>query len=89
MDVFAAVSSYVTKMVTIDESGTGVSSGKMKILLLDEETVSRGAIGSHLADTSGAHNFINYYKISAKSARDLSCRVCEIHIMTPLTLIVE
>ncbi|BDD61857.1 vacuolar protein sorting-associated protein 45 [Monascus purpureus] len=38
MDVVAAVSGYISKMVTAGESGS--SSTKMKILLLDSETVS-------------------------------------------------
>jgi hypothetical protein len=39
MDVVAAVSGYVSKMVTAGESTSGSSSTKMKILLLDSETV--------------------------------------------------
>jgi hypothetical protein len=39
MDVVAAVSGYVSKMVTAGESASGSSSTKMKILLLDSETV--------------------------------------------------
>lgn len=38
MDIVSAVSSYVGKMVS--SAGAGGSSGKMKILLLDSETVS-------------------------------------------------
>lgn len=38
MDIVSAVSSYVGKMVS--STGAGGSSGKMKILLLDSETVS-------------------------------------------------
>jgi hypothetical protein len=37
MDVVAAASGYISKMVTVGESGA--SSSKMKILLLDSETV--------------------------------------------------
>jgi vacuolar protein sorting-associated protein 45 len=37
MDVIAAISNYVTKMVSTD--GAGGSPGKMKIFLLDSETV--------------------------------------------------
>lgn len=37
MDVVTAVSNYVTKMIGSD--GAAGPSGKMKILLLDEETV--------------------------------------------------
>ncbi|CAL5868895.1 uncharacterized protein PFLUO_LOCUS3122 [Penicillium psychrofluorescens] len=39
MDVVAAVSGYISKMVTAGESATRSSSTKMKILLLDSETV--------------------------------------------------
>lgn len=40
MDVVAAVSGYIAKMVALgDSSTTGSSSTKMKILLLDSETV--------------------------------------------------
>ena len=39
MDVVAAVSGYISKMVTAGESASGLSSTKMKILLLDSETV--------------------------------------------------
>ena len=39
MDVVAAVSGYISKMVTAGESAAGSSSTKMKILLLDSETV--------------------------------------------------
>lgn len=38
MDVVAAASGYISKMVTVGESA-GASSSKMKILLLDSETV--------------------------------------------------
>lgn len=39
MDVVAAVSGYVSKMVSAGDSSSGSSSSKMKILLLDSETV--------------------------------------------------
>ena len=40
MDVASAVSGYISKMVGGADSTTTSSSGKMKILLLDSETVS-------------------------------------------------
>ncbi|KAI9793389.1 MAG: vacuolar protein sorting-associated protein 45 [Peltula sp. TS41687] len=40
MDVVQAVSGYISKMVTAGDSSSGMPSGKMKILLLDSETVS-------------------------------------------------
>lgn len=44
MDVVAAVSGYITKMVTVGDSSSS-SSSKMKILLLDSETVRCPASG--------------------------------------------
>ena len=38
MDIFQTVSGYITKMVSVGDEGTG-SSAKMKILLLDRDTV--------------------------------------------------
>ena len=46
MDIVAAISNYVTKMVSSD--GAAGPSGKMKILLLDGETV--GCIHGELGD---------------------------------------
>ncbi|KAJ5180312.1 hypothetical protein N7492_003522 [Penicillium capsulatum] len=46
MDVVAAVSGYISKMVTAGESASGSSSTKMKILLLDSETLSQVPIVS-------------------------------------------
>lgn len=39
MDVVQAVSGYISKMVSAGDSATGASSAKMKILLLDRDTV--------------------------------------------------
>lgn len=39
MDIASAVSGYITKMVSVGDSPTGSSSAKMKVLLLDSETV--------------------------------------------------
>jgi vacuolar protein sorting-associated protein 45 len=39
MDVASAISGYVSKMVSVGDNPTGTSSAKMKILLLDRETV--------------------------------------------------
>lgn len=39
MDVASAISGYVSKMVSAGGNPTGTSSTKMKILLLDSETV--------------------------------------------------
>ena len=39
MDIASAVSGYMSKMVSVGDNATGSSSAKMKILLLDSETV--------------------------------------------------
>jgi vacuolar protein sorting-associated protein 45 len=39
MDVASAISGYVSKMVSLGDNPTGTSTAKMKILLLDSETV--------------------------------------------------
>ncbi len=39
MDVASAISGYVSKMVSVGDHATGTSTAKMKILLLDSETV--------------------------------------------------
>lgn len=45
MDVIQAVSGYITKMVSAgDSAATGTSAAKMKILLLDNETVGLSAL---------------------------------------------
>lgn len=47
MDVIQAVSGYITKMVSVgDNAATGTSAAKMKILLLDNETVGLSALPS-------------------------------------------
>jgi hypothetical protein len=40
MDVVLAVSTYVSKMLSAGDGATGQPSGKMKVLLLDADTVS-------------------------------------------------
>jgi len=45
MDIIQAVSGYITKMVSVgDSAATGTSAAKMKILLLDNETVGPHSI---------------------------------------------
>jgi len=41
MDVMQAVSGYITKMMTVGDGPAGTASAKMKILLLDSETVRK------------------------------------------------
>ncbi len=48
MDVVQAVSGYISKMVSAGDSTSGMPSAKMKILLLDSETV--GLISISQAD---------------------------------------
>lgn len=44
MDIVQAVSGYITKMVSVgDSAAAGTSAAKMKILLLDNETVGLSA----------------------------------------------
>lgn len=57
MDVVAAVSGYISKMVTAGESASASSSTKMKILLLDSETV-RLTLTKHIA---GHDRLITFY----------------------------
>lgn len=46
MDVFQAVSGYITKMVSAGDGPAGSSAAKMKIMLMDNETVSCFAASS-------------------------------------------
>jgi hypothetical protein len=39
MDMVQALSGYITKMVSVGDSAAATSAAKMKILLLDSETV--------------------------------------------------
>lgn len=53
MDAFQAVSGYVSKMVSTGDGATASNAAKMKILLLDNDTVSRKAMYSCLWLTLG------------------------------------
>lgn len=44
MDAFQAVSGYVSKMVSTGDGATASNAAKMKILLLDNDTVSRATM---------------------------------------------
>jgi hypothetical protein len=49
MDIVQAVSGYITKMVSVgDSAATGTSAAKMKILLLDNETVGLSPVSKEL-----------------------------------------
>lgn len=54
MDIVQAVSGYITKMVSAGDSTTGTAGAKMKILLLDNDTV-----GLSLAHHSLIVHFLN------------------------------
>lgn len=48
MDMVAAVSGYISKMVSSGDSSTSGAAPKMKILLLDSETVRIAAVLFHM-----------------------------------------
>ena len=48
MDIVQAVSGYITKMVSAgDSAATGTAAAKMKILLLDSETVGLSSLSTY------------------------------------------
>ena len=67
MDVVSAVSGYISKMVSTGDGTTSSSSSKMKILLLDSETVRVLAKQSPSESTltlPGRHRFYGHNSIS-------------------------
>jgi hypothetical protein len=52
MNISEAVSGYLTKMVSVGDSSSGSQTAKMKILLLDKDTV--GLSASPISRKSGA-----------------------------------
>ena len=52
MDVVSAVSGYISKMVSAGDAALGSSVSKMKILLLDSETVRVYNVGGLLQDST-------------------------------------
>ena len=44
MDIVQAVSGYITKIVSAGDISAGTSAAKMKILLLDDETVGLSSL---------------------------------------------
>ena len=46
MDIYASISNYITKMVSAGDSGTSGGAAKMKMLLLDRDTVRDSAPGA-------------------------------------------
>lgn len=70
MDIVQAVSGYITKMVSVgDSAATGTTAAKMKILLLDNETVGlsapSGAGATMSSQASGIHSVLGDYTIRA------------------------
>lgn len=68
MDIAQAVSGYITKMVSVgDSAAAGTSAAKMKILLLDNETVGLCPYIQVLAESSdrssGYDSFDRYYTV--------------------------
>jgi vacuolar protein sorting-associated protein 45 len=59
MDIVQAVSGYITKMVAVGDSATaGASAAKMKILLLDNETVGLSCLSCILRLVLNPFRFI-------------------------------
>jgi len=56
MDVMQAVSGYISKMMTVGDGAAGTASAKMKILLLDSETV-RKTLDRASTATDQPHSF--------------------------------
>lgn len=55
MDIVQAVSGYITKMVSVgDSAASGTSAAKMKILLLDNETVGLSAPPNYLQSAANS-----------------------------------
>jgi len=66
MDISQAVSGYITKMVSTGDAAQSQAAAKMKILLLDNETV-RGAVVivscSKLTLSLGANRLVGHHPI--------------------------
>ena len=76
MDVFQTVSGYITKMVSVGDGQTGSNAAKMKILLLDSETVrSALRILRHKANCTGLDRIFRNHAIRPPEPRSLPHRV--------------
>ena len=74
MDCCQAIAGYLTKMVTAGDSSTGSSSAKMKILLLDSETVRVYTEALHCRGTNdslGIHSFNGNHTVRSTKPRSL------------------
>jgi vacuolar protein sorting-associated protein 45 len=56
MDISQAAAGYITKMVSVGDSSSGTQGARMKILLLDRDTVGI-PLAQYLADCVGSHRF--------------------------------
>ena len=65
MDVVSAVSGYISKMASAGDTATGSSSAKMKILLLDSETVR---VCIYLCAGWAAHTSLGLYCVNCYNA---------------------
>lgn len=82
MDIVQAVSGYITKMMSAGDSSAAGTSGaaKMKILLLDNETVGLSALSGLFGRLSsnlwiGAHNLDRHDAVRVAEPRSLPHRV--------------
>jgi hypothetical protein len=67
MDIVQAVSGYITKMVSVGDNATaGTSAAKMKILLLDNETVGLSAPPGWLGRST--HKIAGLYSVHRNDA---------------------
>lgn len=80
MDVVQAVAGYITKMVSAGDGSSASPTAKMKILLLDNETVGLLALSSPAAwrvvdDCVGAHNLHRYDPVGSPESPGVPHRV--------------
>ena len=66
MDIFQTVSGYITKMVSAGDSAQSQAAARMKILLLDNETVCEMALAMQRSRSHvylGAYCFLSHYPV--------------------------
>jgi len=84
MDVFQTVSGYITKMVSAGDGQAGSNAAKMKILLLDAETVSVQDMYMHQhgkLTLIGPNCLFCNHTICPPQPRGLSHRVQQLHYL--------
>jgi len=75
MDVVSAISGYVSKMVSAGDGASSTSSAKMKILLLDSETVRTTNPYLYGADEwIGHHSLYRYHPVCPVESRSIPHR---------------